>query len=220
VKLARLANLSTPSPSLSTPLSNGRGDKRGAILSAALKLFAQQPYQQVTMDSVAQQALVAKGTLYLYFPSKELLYLGVISSGFEAATQSFQASARPDLGIEERLRRAITTTVEFYDGQRDFLKLLSTEEPRLADARGRLLGGWRERGFKFFSSLIEEGIAAGVLRETDPRLATLAIIGTIRSALLYYGSGRAVSELSNEVSRLILNGLMVQAKGSRKEASR
>jgi AcrR family transcriptional regulator len=197
-----------------------RGDKRQRILAAGLKLFAEQPYQSVTMDSVAQLADVAKGTLYLYFPSKESLYLGIISSGFEAAAQSHQAAIHPGMSVEERLRRAIATTIEFYDGQRDFLRLLATEEPRLAAARSRLLGGWRERGFNFFHSLIEEGIKAGVLRSTDSRLATLAIFGTIRSVLLFYGEQRPVTELSQDVGHFVLSGLLAPHRNSRRDSTR
>ena len=37
------------------------------------------------MDRVAEAAGVAKGTLYLYFPSKEALYLGILSDGLDTA---------------------------------------------------------------------------------------------------------------------------------------
>ncbi len=59
--------------------------KRERILAAALKLFAHEPYQAVTMDRVAEAAGVAKGTLYLYFQSKDALYLGVLSDGLDTA---------------------------------------------------------------------------------------------------------------------------------------
>src|SRR5712671_762371 len=80
--------------------------KRERILGAALKLFAHEPYQAVTMDRVAKAANVAKGTLYLYFPSKDALYLGILSDGLDSAYRAYQASADPRLPLVERLRRA------------------------------------------------------------------------------------------------------------------
>ena len=74
--------------------------KRERILAAALKLFAHEPYQAVTMDRVAEAAGVAKGTLYLYFPSKDALYLGVLSDGLDTAYRTYQASADPKLPVE------------------------------------------------------------------------------------------------------------------------
>ncbi len=181
--------------------------KRERILASALKLFAHEPYQAVTMDRVADAAGVAKGTLYLYFPSKDALYLGVLSDGLDTAYRTYQSSADPKLPVVERLRRSIGVMVEFYDQRRDFLQFYATEEPRLAEARNRIIEGSRERGFNFFASLIEEGIRAGVFARVDPRLATFTIQGAIRSLLLYYGTSRPVSELSRELGNLMLRSL-------------
>jgi len=181
--------------------------KRERILAASLKLFAHEPYQAVTMDRVAQAAGVAKGTLYLYFPSKDALYLGVLSDGLDTAYRTYQSSADPKLPVVERMRRSIAVTVEFYDQRRDFLQFFATEEPRLSEARNRIIEGSRERGFNFFASLIEEGIRTGVFAPVDPRLSTFAIQGSIRSLLLYYGSSRPVSELSRELGNLMLKAL-------------
>src|SRR5271155_1828971 len=79
--------------------------KRERILSAALKLFAHEPYQAVTMDRVAASAEVAKGTLYLYFPSKDALYLGVLSDGLDSAYRTYQAGGRPQRPAGGRGRR-------------------------------------------------------------------------------------------------------------------
>ena len=64
------------------------------------------------------------------------------------------------------------------------LRLIATEEPRLAEARNRLIQTWRERGFVFYTSLIEEGIRTGAFGYTHSRAATLAILGGIRSVPL------------------------------------
>jgi AcrR family transcriptional regulator len=181
--------------------------KRERILAAALKLFAHEPYQAVTMDRVAVAAGVAKGTLYLYFPSKDALYLGVLNDGLDTAYRSYMASADPKLPVVERMRRSIAVMVEFYDQRRDFLQFFAMEEPRLSEARTRIIEGSRERGFNFFASLIEEGIRIGVFTRVDPRLATLTIQGAIRSLLLYYGPGRPVSEISRELGNLMLRSL-------------
>jgi len=184
-----------------------QASKRQRILDSALKLFAHEPYQAVTMDRVAVAAGVAKGTLYLYFPSKDALYLGVLSDGLDTAYRTYQASADPKLPVVERMRRSIAVAVEFFDQRRDFLQFYATEEPRLAEARNRITEGSRERGFNFFASLIEEGIRIGVFTRVDPRLATLTIQGAIRSLLLYYGDSRPVVEISRELGNLILRSL-------------
>src|SRR5260221_14739255 len=99
---------------LRVPMRVEQPPKRERILSAALKLFAHEPYQAVTMDRVAVAAGVAKGTLYLYFPSKDALYLGVLNDGLHTAYRTYQGSADPKLPVVKRMRRSIAVAVEFF----------------------------------------------------------------------------------------------------------
>ena len=195
-------------------------NKRERILAAALRLFANQTYQAVTMDRVAEAAGVAKGTLYLYFPSKEELYLGILSDGLESVSKRYQSITDPRHDIAMRLRNAIDVSIQFYDERRDLLKLIATEEPRLAEARNRLKENWRERGFVFFTGLIEEGMRSGVFAPTDSRVATLSILGAIRSVLLYYGASQSVQGISREMGNFFVRGLAAGAHGELRTENR
>jgi AcrR family transcriptional regulator len=201
------------------PVAHDRTLKRERILAAGLSLFANAPYQSVTMDSVAAAAGVAKGTLYLYFESKEDLYLGILSDGLETIAHNYQASVNPAASVSDRLRRAIEVTLEFYDKRRDLLRLMATEEPRMAEARNRLIDDWRERGVRFFTSLIEEGARAGVFRASDPLLATWAILGSMRSVMLYYGPRRPIAEITAELSAQMLRSLAPESPNGHRKGS-
>lgn len=201
------------------PAINGN-NKRERILAAGLRLFANQTYQAVTMDRVAETAGVAKGTLYLYFPSKEALYLGILSDGLETVSKRYQAKMDTRQDVAARLRHAIDVTIQFYDERRDLLRLISTEEPRLAEARNRLIQNWRERGYIFYTSLIEEGVRVGAFATTDSRLATLAILGGIRSVLLSYGETRPAENISRELSDFFLKGLLSRQQGNHRAEHR
>src|SRR5262250_2981137 len=122
----------------SVQLQVSQSSKRERIVESALKLFANESYQAVTMDRVAEAAGVAKGTLYLYFQSKEDLYLGILTDGMESMVRDYQASVDANADVKVRLRHAVTMTVEFYDRRRDLLRLMMTEEPRMPEARNRI----------------------------------------------------------------------------------
>jgi len=203
----------------SDAIGNGH-NKRERILAAGLRLFANETYQAVTMDRVAEAAGVAKGTLYLYFPSKEALYLGILSDGLETVSKRYQATNDNRQDVGARLRRAIDVTIQFYDERRDLLRLIATEEPRLADARNRLIENWRERGYVFYTTLIEEGMRTGVFGQTDSRAATLAILGGIRSVLLYYGATRPAQSISQELGDFYLKGLVLRGQGNHRTEHR
>lgn len=58
--------------------SQEKADRRDELLRAAAGLFDSVPYAKISMAQVAERAGVAKGTVYLYFASKEELFLGLL----------------------------------------------------------------------------------------------------------------------------------------------
>ncbi|MHB8384514.1 MAG: TetR/AcrR family transcriptional regulator [Candidatus Binataceae bacterium] len=184
--------------------------KRERILARGLQLFAYEPYQAVTMDRVADAAGVAKGTLYLYFQSKEDLYLEILSDGLETISRTYASTVNPASPVKDRLRHAVTLTIQFYDQRRDLLRLMATEEPRMAQARNRVIQGWRDRGVRFFTALIEEGMRSGAFRAGDPLLATHAILGGMRSVMLYYEAGRPIDQITDEFATMVMHALSTE----------
>jgi len=197
-----------------------QSSKHERIIQAGLKLFANESYQAVTMDRVAEAAGVAKGTLYLYFQSKEDLYLGILTDGMESMARNYQASVDARDDVKVRLRRAITLSIEFYDQRRDLLRLMMTEEPRMPEARNRLREEWRDRGVRFFNSLIEEGIQSGAFRRVDARLATFAILGSIRSVMLFHGAQRPVDQIGDALGEMVVRGLSPDAVANHRKVAR
>ncbi|MHA7835491.1 MAG: TetR family transcriptional regulator [Algiphilus sp.] len=61
-----------------------QADRRRHILATACDLLTETPYEQLTMARIAREADIAKGTVYLYFPTKEALFVALISEEFDA----------------------------------------------------------------------------------------------------------------------------------------
>ncbi len=58
--------------------------RKKKIIQVATQLFSEKSYHDVTIDEVATKAGIAKGTIYLYFESKERLYLEILENCFES----------------------------------------------------------------------------------------------------------------------------------------
>jgi AcrR family transcriptional regulator len=85
--------------------------RRTAILDAAARLFAERDYADITMSEVAETAQVVKGTLYLYFPSKEALFLAVLSAHLD----EWLAMLRAGLSEIAADEAAIERVVDLFD---------------------------------------------------------------------------------------------------------
>src|SRR5262249_61822236 len=126
----------------------------------------------------------------------------------------------PQADVRGRLRRAITLSIEFSDQRRDLLRLMMTEEPRMPEARNRLREEWRDRTVRFLNSLLEEGIQSGVFRAVDARLATFAILGAIRSVMLFYGVQRPVDQICDELGEMVIRGLGPDSSANHRKVAR
>lgn len=66
-----------------------REERREEILSAGEALFARRPFAEIHMVEVAKTVGLAKGTLYLYFPTKESLFLALVERGLKEWFSAF-----------------------------------------------------------------------------------------------------------------------------------
>lgn len=81
----------------------GGPDKREVITTAALDLFRHYGYRRTSMEDIARAASVAKGTLYLYFESKDQLFEAICSSLAEQVSENLTRVDARDLPLEEKL---------------------------------------------------------------------------------------------------------------------
>ena len=106
---------------------SGHGAAPRPILQAARAVFARQGYADTVVDDIATQAGIAKGTLYLYFPSKEQIYLAAL---LEEARQ-LDADSRAAMGAaatwQEKLRAYLEVRMHYFEAHQDFLRIYMTE---------------------------------------------------------------------------------------------
>ena len=97
--------------------------KRQVILTAALQIFRRTSYSQVTMSAIAAEAKLAKGTLFLYFPTKEELFLALMESQL---TQWFDAVDAELDSLEEKSIPAVACLLaNSLDERKEFTRLLA-----------------------------------------------------------------------------------------------
>jgi len=77
--------------------------RRLAILDAAKVIFKDKGFTLATMDDIARQAELAKGTVYLYYKSKEELLLGLVMRGLEIMAETFATGMQSINGSFEKL---------------------------------------------------------------------------------------------------------------------
>src|SRR5947209_16145308 len=84
------------------------------ITDTAARLFATRPFHKVRLDDIAAAAGVGKGTLYVYFDSKEDLYFSLLYQGFAGVVDGMKARlADETLSATQALRGVVTELTDF-----------------------------------------------------------------------------------------------------------
>ena len=201
-----------------------REDVREAILEATNRLLARYGYRKMTMDDLAREVGIGKGTLYLYFGSKEEIALSHIDHIVERLKERLQAIAREDAPVTERLREMLITRVLFrFDSVQHYTESLNE---LLAELRSQLLARrlrYFEEEAQVFAEVIAKGQTSRTFQSGDPQeVAHLLLLAT--NALLPYSLSTQElgerAEIKGKVARLadlLLAGVVRRSSKDKKE---
>src|SRR3954452_13678231 len=142
------------------------------ILEAADRLLARYGYRKMTVDDLADEVGIGKGTIYLRFKSKEEIVIGTVDRIVERVLKKLEAIAASRLSPPEKIRRMLMFRVMHrFDSVQHYTESLAEV---LRDLRFELLER-RERYFareaKPLATVLKQGEAAGLFLKS-PTLAT------------------------------------------------
>ena len=141
--------------------------RHSEILHAASRVFARSGFESTTVEAVAAEAGGAKGTLYLYFKSKEDIYLAAVQGQLEGLDQLTRQRVAATANCGEKLRTFIATRLAYLDDHRDFFKIYQFEfsymflHPTRANAA---FAEYYRRQVTFLTAILEDGISCGDLQ--------------------------------------------------------
>jgi len=155
-------------------------DKRGAILRAAIRVFANNGYFNSKVADIAREAGVADGTVYLYFKSKEEILHSVFDRSMEEAIAEGRKQLASITDPREKLRRIALLHLERLGADRDLAVVFQVE------LRGstKFMEEFSAAGFAEYLGLIrttiEEGQRAGVFRaELNAKVTAKVLFGAL-----------------------------------------
>ena len=194
-----------------------RDEVRAAILDAADRLLARRGYEKMTVDELAREAGIGKGTVYLHFASKEEVALSHVDAIVERLKERLRATARSKAAPAAKLRRMLVErvthrldSVQHYTESLD--ELLAALRPGLLARRQRYF----EEEAEIFAVVLREGQRRDLFAAGDPLQAARLLVAATNSLLPYSLSARELGmrdEIEDRASRLatlLLNGLLVR----------
>jgi AcrR family transcriptional regulator len=160
------------------------------ILAAALESFAERGFAATRLEDVAARAGISKGTLYLYFKSKEELFEAVVRATLlpnlervEALTASYQGRSA------ELLEQLLLTIAGVLSSRAGAIpKLVIAEAGNFPDLARFYLDQVIRRGLRLIGTILRRGIERGEFRPVDVDHAVFCVIAPMLLAALWKNS--------------------------------
>lgn len=188
---------------------------REAILDATDDFLARYGYKKMTIDSLAQQVGIGKGSVYLHFTSKEEIALSHIDRIIERLARELEIIAEKKISPEEKLRQMLLKRVlHRFDSVQHYTQslndLLSAVRPKLLVRRGIYF----ETEAKIFAKVIEEGQKTEIFADGNvTEIAETFLLAT--NSLLPFslstrelGERNDIEEKTRKLADLLLQGLI------------
>jgi AcrR family transcriptional regulator len=146
--------------------------RRNDIIDAAEKVFFKKGLNNSTMDEVAEQAELSKGTLYLYFKSKEEIYFEIKLRAINILNGMFKESISENKTGFENCMEIGKTYVKFLNEYSNYFKVMvyfESNDCKVCEFRDKCENFFKEDNpLKFFIQIINQGITDGSIRNDIP----------------------------------------------------
>ena len=199
--------------------------KRTSILDAARTVFSRKAYADAAVDDVAEQARIAKGTLYLYFKSKEDLYLAALLSDLRAMSADARQKMEAVSGFREKLRAFFQVRLDYCRSHENFLRIYLAEYGSmfLRGPLSRELHQLVRDNIRYVGQVVEEAIGSGEIRRVAAPATAAAIFdmsrGLIERRLLGWKEFRAQDEIEFSID-LLWSGIACNSRAAAKGRAR
>lgn len=159
--------------------------KRGAILIAARAVFSRKGYAETAVEDVAEEARIAKGTLYLYFKSKEDLYLAALANDLRRMSSRAREEMETVEGLREKLKAFLRVRLEYCRSHKEFLRIYLAEYGSIfvKAPLSRELCQLLKENLRYVTEVVEEAIARGEIPPVPAGAVAAAVFDLSRGAI-------------------------------------
>lgn len=188
-----------------------------SIQEAAIRVISRKGMASATMQEIAEEAGVAKGTIYLYFRDREELVEKTFETAIGELHKRIDAALDAEGSFAQRLRAVITAKLSFFNENREFFRLYQTLRMPEGSAsqqrrqRRTCQPQYRTRVEKM-AAVLKLAMDAGEVRPLDPKRLALFLIETSTAIVLERLSEDAPPPESEDVELIVstlLSGIAI-----------
>jgi TetR/AcrR family transcriptional regulator, cholesterol catabolism regulator len=181
--------------------------RKDELTRAAARLFAERGFHGTSMDALAQELGVQKGSLYSLTGSKQQLLYDTMRKGADAFHAALDAVPE-DAAAADRMRAALRGHLHVVGEQVDVATVFTREWRYLEGAEREEILAERRRYEERWRALFREGVESGGLRtDLDVGAAALLVLSAANWAYTWLAPGRDTDELADRFTAILVDGI-------------
>jgi AcrR family transcriptional regulator len=165
-----------------------KADRPAEIIGAALNVFADKGFAAAKLDDVARLAGISKGTIYLYFETKEDMFRAVVTTALVPDFEKMEAFVDSFEGPTTQLFPIVLSRIAALTADSRLpaiAKMVIAESRNFPDLAGIWHNDIVSRVLDMLTKLIARGQARGELVAGNPRLHAFSLVGPMVMAILF-----------------------------------
>ncbi|SRR6056297_90774 len=186
-------------------------DKKSRICIAAINLFSKKSFNQTTVEEIARETGVGKGTFYNYFESKEYLLNFLLDYGTAKLINYVKDSIKENISPKEKLETAIDSHLEYFADNHDYFVFYLREMWSYREGLEDQIIKLKEDYITIFENIIKEGKKEGIFKEIDTATIGSGLFGFLSVAASHwalFSSEFPVENIDRNVKEVFFNGLL------------
>lgn len=161
-------------------------DTKQSLIKAGIRLFALNPYAEVSVDSIVNEANISKGSFYYYFKSKEEFYKSLLDYAFNNLMDVYNKEVQSKKTKDELLYSFIKAIFFSFEKDKNLFFLIQKELIKIVTGEKSDFLDYQQRIFALLRDILQD----------DAEIVPYIIMGIVRSSIIYQiKTGRDIKEV-------------------------
>jgi len=200
-------------------------NKREQIRKAALAVFSRRGFHETTVAEIAEEAGIAKGTIYLYFKNKNDLLLDLVRRNHEEIEAEVALILEQERTPGEQIRAVVRQMLKYRREKFEVHRVLFTQYLRADDAQDPVIREMKqamEKRVQMVMDIYREGVRQKEFRDLDPLFAVEMLSGMFHQFLLRDLSkpgGCPPEEQGDQILDLFFHGVLMPSEKTKSNST-
>ncbi len=185
-----------------------REKTRQELLAAAKTVLAKKGYHNAKISDIAAAADIGVGTFYLYYPTKDALFLELVKETAQALKEEIDQARAQVEDLVEKIRVANLAFFRFARDHREVLKIVFGHGNTFNELLRQVYGGF----IMDAAERVAEGAQKKVFRPLPPQVVANALVGMSAQVVSWWieQDGPSAEEMAETMTGFVLHGLALK----------